>query len=239
MAIYCSNCGVELPDGVSFCDACGTPVRGQGQGQGAAAPVGGTVGVSAGASAGNGFGSTSCPVCGAAAMPGEAFCDNCGASLMSPASGTGASSGVSSPSYGPPPSYSSAPMGSGGAYGSAAPAPASAPSRQVHASLVITSPPPPATIQIPNRNELIVGRSDPQSNSYPDVDLGPYGGLDLGVSRRHFRLTRTGDTFYLEDLNAMNGSVVNGQRVPPYTLHPLRSGDRIVLGKLEMAFEVV
>ena len=235
MAIYCSNCGVELPDGVSFCDACGTPVRGQG-----AAPVGGTVGAGAGAvaPAGNGLGTTSCPVCGAAAMPGEAFCDNCGASLMAPASS--APSGVS-PSYSPPPSYSSAPMGSGGTYGSAAPAPApaTAPSRQLHASLVITAPPPPATIQIPNRNELIVGRADPQSNSYPDVDLGPYGGLDLGVSRRHFRLTRTGDNFYLEDLNAMNGSVVNGQRVPPYTLHPLRSGDRIVLGKLEMVFEVV
>jgi hypothetical protein len=233
MAIYCSNCGVELPDGVSFCDACGTPVHAQG----AAAPVGGTLGagVGPGAPAGNGLGSTSCPVCGASAMPGEAFCDNCGASLMSPASGS--ASGVPSPSYSPPPSYSSAPMGSGsGAYGSTAPAPA--PARTLHASLVITAPPPPATIQIPNRNELIVGRSDPQSNSYPDVDLGPYGGLDLGVSRRHFRLTRTGDTFYLEDLNAMNGSIVNGQRVPPYTLHPLRSGDRIVLGKLEMVFEV-
>ncbi|HET9496055.1 MAG TPA: FHA domain-containing protein [Chloroflexia bacterium] len=227
MAIYCSNCGVELPDGVSFCDACGTPVRGQG----AAAPVGGTVGVGASAPAGNGLGTTSCPVCGASAMPGEAFCDNCGASLMAPASG------VSSPSYSPPPSYSSAPMASGGGTYSSA-APAAAPSRQIHASLVITSPPPPATIQIPNRNELIVGRSDPQSNSYPDVDLGPYGGLDLGVSRRHFRLTRTGDNFYLEDLNAMNGSIVNGQRVPPYTLHPLRNGDRIVLGKLEMVFEV-
>ena len=28
MAIYCPNCGIELPDGVSFCDACGTPLRG-------------------------------------------------------------------------------------------------------------------------------------------------------------------------------------------------------------------
>lgn len=230
MAIYCSNCGVELPDGVSFCDACGTPVRGQGQS--AAAPVG-TIGAGGVAPTGNGLGTTSCPVCGAAAMPGEAFCDNCGASLMSPA-GTSA---ASSSTYNSPPSYSSAPMGSAGTYGSAASAPA--PSRQLHASLVITSPPPPATIQIPDRNELIVGRSDPQSNSYPDVDLGPYGGLDLGVSRRHFRLTRTGDNFYLEDLNAMNGSIVNGQRVPPYTLQPLRSGDRIVLGKLEMVFEVV
>lgn len=83
-----------------------------------------------------------------------------------------------------------------------------------------------------------MGRSDPQSNSYPDVDLGPYGGLDLGVSRRHFRLTRSNDQFYAEDLNAMNGTVVNGQRIPPNTLQPLRSGDQIVLGKMELRFEL-
>jgi pSer/pThr/pTyr-binding forkhead associated (FHA) protein len=106
------------------------------------------------------------------------------------------------------------------------------------ASLVVLSPPPPATLQVPDRAELIVGRSDPQSNSYPDVDLGPYGGLELGVSRRHFRLTRNGDQFYIEDLSSMNGTVVNGQRIPPHTLHPLRPGDRIVLGKMELGFEL-
>lgn len=102
---------------------------------------------------------------------------------------------------------------------------------------MVTSPPPPATLQIPDHPELIVGRSDPQSNSYPGVDLGPYGGLDLGVSRRHFRLSRTGDQFYIEDLSSVNGTVVNGQRIPSNTLHPLRTGDRIALGKMELTFE--
>jgi pSer/pThr/pTyr-binding forkhead associated (FHA) protein len=91
---------------------------------------------------------------------------------------------------------------------------------------------------VPNRPELIVGRADPQSNSYPDIDLGPYGGLELGVSRRHFRMTRNGDQFYVEDLNSMNGTVINGQRIPPHSLHPLRPGDRIMLGKMELALEV-
>jgi hypothetical protein len=224
---------MELPDGVAFCDACGTPVRGQNAG----APVApaSNVGVSVGGASANGIGSTSCPVCGAATLPGEAFCDNCGASLLSP---TGYAPAAPFPSssqqVGAPPSYSQAPMGQA----PAAPNYSYAPARTLTASLVITQPPPPATLQIPNRGELIVGRSDPQSNSYPDVDLGPYGGLDLGISRRHFRLTRNGDHFYLEDLNALNGSIVNGQRIPPYTLHPLRSGDRITLGKMEMTFEI-
>ena len=106
------------------------------------------------------------------------------------------------------------------------------------AMLVVTNPPPPATLAVPNLPELIVGRSDPQSNSYPDVDLGPYGGLDLGVSRRHFRLSCNGDQFYIEDLNSVNGTVINGQRVPSHNLHPLRSGDVISLGKMEMRFEL-
>jgi pSer/pThr/pTyr-binding forkhead associated (FHA) protein len=118
--------------------------------------------------------------------------------------------------------------------GSYAPAPA-----QRTATIIVTNPPPPATLSVPNLPELIVGRSDPQSNSFPDVDLGPYGGLDLGVSRRHFRLSRQGDQFYVEDLNSVNGTVVNGQRVPSHNLHPLRNGDVIALGKMELRFEMV
>lgn len=231
-AIYCQNCGMELPEGVAFCDACGTPVRGQNAGaQAQAAPMSSVGGPSASP---NGIGSTSCPVCGAATLPGEAFCDNCGAALLSPSTTFTPAPQPSYQSQQPvsqPPSYSQSPI-------STAPPQYSAPARALTATLVITQPPPPATLQIPNRAELIVGRSDPQSNSYPDVDLGPYGGLDLGISRRHFRLTRNGDHFYLEDLNALNGSIVNGQRIPPYTLHPLRSGDRINLGKMDMIFEI-
>jgi pSer/pThr/pTyr-binding forkhead associated (FHA) protein len=161
-----------------------------------------------------GAGSVTCPACGASAIPGEAFCDNCGAALL--------------------PAYSNAPM--------QAP-PMQAPQQvpiafQRTASLVVTNPPPPATLPIPNLQELIVGRSDQQSNSYPDVDLGPYGGLDLGVSRRHFRLSRNGDQFYIEDLGSVNGTVVNGQRIVSHNLHPLRSDDVIALGKMEMRFEM-
>ncbi|MDQ6695429.1 MAG: zinc ribbon domain-containing protein, partial [Chloroflexota bacterium] len=200
MAIYCPNCGVELPDGVAFCDACGTPIRAQGSAPPAPQANNNPLGS---------MGAVACPVCGAAAMPGEAFCDNCGAALLAPSSYSPSSPPTQS--VPPLPSYSSAPMSGGGAYS----APPPAPSRQLIASLVVSSPPPPATISIPDRAELIVGRSDPQSNSYPDLDLGPYGGLDLGVSRRHFRLKRDGEQFYIEDLGSMNGTVVNGHRLPP------------------------
>ena len=220
MAIYCPNCGMELPEGVAYCDACGTPVRD-------------VQGASSSNASGNGsgsgqLGSVVCPICAAAALPGEAFCDNCGASLLAP------TTYVSPPSQ---PARSESISASGSQASPVAPAsPAS--TRATAAQLVVTSPPPPATIPLPGRTEIIVGRSDPQSNSYPDVDLGPYGGLDLGVSRRHFRLTRTGDQFYIEDLGAMNGTTVNSQRLPPHTLQPLRTSDHISLGKMELRFEL-
>ncbi|MEP6774516.1 MAG: FHA domain-containing protein [Chloroflexota bacterium] len=236
MLVYCSNCGTELPDGVSFCDVCGTPVRGKNSNAPAGSPSGADPGPAASQAANqaNGIGTTSCPVCGAATLPGEAFCDNCGAALLTPTSYTHAPVPQPAQQFGAPPSYSQSPLASTGMSAATGYAPA----HTLTASFLIAQPPPPATIQIPDRPELIVGRSDPQSNSYPDVDLGPYGGLDLGVSRRHFRLTRNGEHFYLEDLNAMNGSIINGQRIPPYTLHPLRSGDRITLGKMEIAFDI-
>src|SRR5437870_4429491 len=174
MAIYCLNCGVSLPDGVAFCDACGTPVRGQNQGMAAAPsspsaqqpygdysppPPQGQSGAPMG-----GAGSVACPVCGAAALPGEAFCDNCGASLLSasgaaysPAQPAQPATPPTAPQPEPIPQYSQAPFGT------------YAPPSQKTGYLVVTSPPPPATLQIPDRHELIVGRSDPQSNSYPDV----------------------------------------------------------------------
>src|SRR5437764_14418533 len=88
MAIYCSNCGTELPDGVSFCDVCGTPVRGKNNvapASSASAPDG-VISADAGGGRANGVGATSCPVCGAATLPGEAFCDTCGAALLAPTS---------------------------------------------------------------------------------------------------------------------------------------------------------
>ncbi len=235
MTIYCPNCGASLPDGVAFCDSCGNPVRGQQQqtlvAQSSSYGPSHEAGTPYAASAqgATGSGAVSCPVCGAAALPGEAFCDNCGAALLPTYS--------NAPIQAPPSTLASqsAPVPQQtppwtGSYAPAAP--------QQTASLVITNPAPPATLSVPDRPELIVGRSDPQSNSYPDVDLGPYGGLDMGVSRRHFRLSHTGNQFYIEDLNSINGTIINGQRIPPHNLHPIRPGDRIALGKMEVTFEI-
>ncbi len=81
-------------------------------------------------------------------------------------------------------------------------------------------------------NEIVVGRSDPNSQVVPDLDLAPYGAAERGVSRRHAMIRRGEDTLTLVDLKSTNGTYLNGQRLIPNQPRVLRDGDEIRLGRL-------
>jgi serine/threonine protein kinase len=89
-------------------------------------------------------------------------------------------------------------------------------------------------IQLEGQSAYLIGRSDPQRSFRPDVDLGGFNGLDLGVSRQHGRLHLEDGRLYYTDLKSANGSSVNGARL--YTEIPmqLQDGDEIGLGKLNV-----
>jgi serine/threonine protein kinase len=55
------------------------------------------------------------------------------------------------------------------------------------------------------------------------------------VSRRHARVERKGDAYYITDLGSMNGTQVNGARIAEATR--LAAGDRIQVGDEAMEFE--
>jgi pSer/pThr/pTyr-binding forkhead associated (FHA) protein len=59
---------------------------------------------------------------------------------------------------------------------------------------------------------------------------------DRKMSRRHAVILYADHHFYLLDLNSMNGSYVNGDRVQQRQL--LRDGDRVCLGHTEFSFYV-
>ncbi|MDT5296227.1 MAG: hypothetical protein QOJ76_3107 [Acidobacteriota bacterium] len=87
-----------------------------------------------------------------------------------------------------------------------------------------------------NKETNLVGRTDPQSNIFPDIDLSRFD-PETKISRRHARIWREGDTFLLEDLGSVNGTVVNdavrlGHRQP----RPLANGDRLRLGETTIHF---
>lgn len=84
----------------------------------------------------------------------------------------------------------------------------------------------------PLHEELVIGR-DPQDSLASDRFLCI---PEHTISRRHARLRRRGDNFYLEDLHSFNGSFVNGKRLQPGAWYPLRDGDEFTVSCVNLVF---
>lgn len=82
-------------------------------------------------------------------------------------------------------------------------------------------------------DEFVLGRYDPDMPQ-DGVDLMPYGGGSMGVSRRHARILRKGGIYIIEDLNSTNGTWVNRHRLASGSSESLQDGDIIQLGQLVM-----
>ena len=220
----CPSCSTPVPPGSIFCDNCGYDLRPVAQAP-QKAPVPPTYSVSQPA------GDLTCPSCGHPNVSGSAFCENCGAQLSQPPA--------------PPPA--------------AVPPPAAPPvAPPVSAPPVVqqpVTPPPPAPVPPvaaagavtgrlviqssnvslpvpPGKQVVVIGREDPVSGIFPDIDLDPYGAQDEGVGRRHAQLVFQGGQVCIEDLESVNGTVLNKKRVPPRQPLPLTDGDELRLGKM-------
>lgn len=198
--ITCPTCQSSNEESATFCDQCGASLSG-------AAPV---------ASPPQPPDGSTCPSCGAQTMPGEAFCDSCGAALAGAApQSAAASSAAPTPPPQPPisPAQSATP----------AAVPAAATSAQVVASNG-------QTFMLSGKNSYLLGREDPVSGIYPDVDTTGTGGEDSGVSRRHAEIQQNGTQWILRDLGSTNGTFINNQRLAANSQGPLNPGDQIRLG---------
>jgi hypothetical protein len=95
------------------------------------------------------------------------------------------------------------------------------------------------TFDLAGKTEIVIGREDPVSNIYPDVDLTPHGGEEGGVSRLHAKLFVTSGQYLIEDQNSTNFTFVNRQKLAPKTPTPVKDGDEIRLGRVIMKFQTV
>lgn len=235
--VFCTQCGATNPAAARFCDQCGTPLVKPAPPASppvaAAAPVVAPAAAAAPlAAAVPASAEIICTQCGIPALAGEAFCDNCGTPLPLPAA-------MPQPAYPAP-----QPVG-----GAVAPAPAPPVAVQPQpASPPVAVPAPalratlaPAALEVegsgqrvplPAAPQALVGRADPASSHYPEIDLGPFGGLEQGVGRRHLRLFVESGQLMAEDLDSVNGTAINGQRLARRTPVPLRPGDRLVVGRM-------
>ncbi|HEY84916.1 MAG TPA: FHA domain-containing protein [Chloroflexi bacterium] len=88
------------------------------------------------------------------------------------------------------------------------------------------------TIEIPLNKAVHMGRLDPASDVFPEIDLSDDDGLGKGVSRRHARILKREGTVVVEDLGSINGTFINGKRLAPYLPETLADGDHLQLGRL-------
>jgi hypothetical protein len=87
-------------------------------------------------------------------------------------------------------------------------------------------------VEVPLNRAIHLGRLDPASDTFPEIDLTDLDGLEKGVSRRHARILKRDGLLVVEDLGSINGTFVNGQKLAPYLAEVLHHGDTLRLGML-------
>ena len=119
-----------------------------------------------------------------------------------------------------------------------------------------TYPAPPAVVKLSviGTNDLerteyslekdnnLLGRRDPMSNIFPEVDMSKFD-PQTKISRRHARIWRDGDKFFLEDLGSSNGTIIIAANNEPVRLlprqpHVLSHGDKVKLGDTTLLFTI-
>lgn len=184
-----------------------------------------------------------CPNCSAQALESAAFCDNCGASLTPmrsicpncQASVHPESRYCDNCGYRLPYRVTTAvePLTATHADIDQVVEPDIRPSPRL-----IVMPGDAVLVLEPELDTCVLGRVDPASGSFPDIDLVPFGGEEGGVSRRHAQITRSDNLYFIEDLNSVNYTFVNKQKIALGVAHPLQDGDEIRLGRVLLRFKI-
>jgi len=206
--IKCGECGYENMDGLDYCDGCGAKLE-------------------AGA--------------GASAAPSPA--------PSAPSAAPQAAAPAEAPAV-----EAAAPAAAAPAEGAAAAAvPSSeAPTGEIKAPEAEAAPTPPAAAAAPapfkaklsilrggrkgqefelEAGKNFVGRWDPDTGSFPEVDLDA-DDPEAKISRRHALIIIEGGKITIEDIGSLNGTYVNRQpRLAPGTPIELKNGDEIIIGK--------
>lgn len=186
-----------------------------------------------------------CPSCRSQQMNGALFCNECGSDLQAPASPTW---GLEDEQATANNSRNALPPMSSGAVSSKAASPAvankarpTAAPQQPPARRSSNGDPMRADLQVmilntgrivecPDKDNVIIGRSDAVTGDMPDIDLAADNALGLGVSRRHACITFRNEMPYLTDLGSLNRTWLNRQIMMRGQPYPLKDGDEVRLG---------
>jgi hypothetical protein len=86
---------------------------------------------------------------------------------------------------------------------------------------------------VESKGEFILGRKVGATSGVL-LDLAPWGGYHLGLSRQHAVIRRTERGYEVLDLGSVNGTWLNNERLVPQRPYPLLSGSQLRLGRMRL-----
>lgn len=104
-------------------------------------------------------------------------------------------------------------------------------SRQDSIVLFIAGHEQPLTLTL--NQPITFGRSaslPPKSH----IDLSRYNAVEHGVSRIHMTLRNKDGKFFIEDMDSINGTYINGEPLKPRDPIQLKNSDEVRLGRLRL-----
>jgi len=87
--------------------------------------------------------------------------------------------------------------------------------------------------KFPVEEQLVIGRSREHLSNQDDFLLLE----DSEVSRKHVRIFQDNGSYFVEDLNSTNGTVLNGLTLQPGVAYPIQSGESLQIGVSVLRFE--
>jgi CRP-like cAMP-binding protein len=88
------------------------------------------------------------------------------------------------------------------------------------------------------KGESLIGRYDSVTGMTPEIDLTNEDSA-RNISRRHARIVvKEGKPFVAEEIGTMNGTYLNGQKLPTGVLTPIADGDELTLCRLTLTFRL-
>jgi CRP-like cAMP-binding protein len=86
--------------------------------------------------------------------------------------------------------------------------------------------------------DSLIGRYDSVTGMAPDIDLTNEDSA-RNISRRHARLlVKDGMPYVAEEIGTMNGTYLNGHKMPTGVLTPINDGDELTLCRLTLTFRL-
>jgi CRP/FNR family cyclic AMP-dependent transcriptional regulator len=88
------------------------------------------------------------------------------------------------------------------------------------------------------KSDSLIGRYDSVTGQTPEVDLTNEDSA-RNISRRHARIVvKEGKPFVAEEIGTMNGTFLNGTKLPTGVLTPIGDGDELTLCRLALTFRL-